>query len=180
MNNQIHSPSEQGGPTGQSTLQIDQFDLENYFRKLKSEQNLVFGFFGGLVGVTIGAILWAAITTLTDYQIGWMAVGVGFLVGISVRFAGQGLNVSFGIMGGFLALVGCLLGNFLAIIIIVSQEFEVSLLQVLINLDLEIMVELIAATFSPIDLLFYALATYMGYRYSFRTISKDDLARWVR
>lgn len=51
-------------------------DLERKRQELRNKQCIYRGFLGGLGAVIIGAILWAVITVLTDYQIGWMAVGV--------------------------------------------------------------------------------------------------------
>jgi hypothetical protein len=62
-------------------------------------------------------------------------------------------------------------------LIVVSREFEVSFFDLLINLNLEIVVEFMKVTFSPIDLLFYGLAVYAGYRYAFRRVTKEELAR---
>jgi hypothetical protein len=36
---------------------------------------------------------------------------------------------------------------------------------------------MLSATFAPIDLLFYALAGYFGYKYAFRQITEQDLNR---
>lgn len=40
---------------------------------------------GGLFGGVIGAAIWAGIVYATQYEIGWIAIGVGFLVGAGVR-----------------------------------------------------------------------------------------------
>jgi hypothetical protein len=34
-----------------------------------------------------------------------------------------------------------------------------------------------AATFSPMDLLFYGIAIYEGYKFSFRQLTDEDMAR---
>lgn len=44
---------------------------------------------GGLAGGLIGAALWACFSYFTNYEIGWIAWGVGVLVGIGVRLGGQ-------------------------------------------------------------------------------------------
>jgi len=36
------------------------------------------------------------------------------------------------------------------------------------------------ATFNPMDLLFYGLAVYAGYRFSFRRISAEELAKLTK
>jgi hypothetical protein len=72
------------------------------------------GIIGGGTGGLLGAIVWAAVTYYTEYQIGWMAVGVGFLVGYGVSKLGKGFDRVFGVAGGLIALVSVTLGNFLA------------------------------------------------------------------
>lgn len=50
----------------------------------------------------------------TEYQIGYMAIAVGFLVGFVIRLTGKGIDKIFGISGAILAIFGCLLGNLLS------------------------------------------------------------------
>ena len=42
---------------------------------------------GGLVGGAIGAAIWAGIVYAIHVEIGWLAWGVGALVGLGVRLA---------------------------------------------------------------------------------------------
>jgi len=129
-------------------------------------ENLSMGFMAGLVAAAVGAGLWALITIVTDFQIGWMAVGVGFLVGWAVRIAGKGTHRAFGMMGALLAFGGCAVGNLLTIVVIAARHFEIPLLQVFSRLTPDVVVNLMELTFKPIDLLFYGLAIYQGYRFS--------------
>src|SRR5882672_10328355 len=76
-------------------------------RPVEVTENLPMGFMAGLIAAAVGAGLWALVTILTGYQIGWMAVGVGFLVGWAVRAGGKGTHTVFGMMGAMLALGGC-------------------------------------------------------------------------
>lgn len=139
--------------------------LENWGCAIGS---LGLGVAGGIVGMALGAGLWAAITIITDYQIGYMAIGLGLLVGLGVRFTSGGAGTVHGLIGGSLALMGCLLGNLLAVLIVVSRELGAPFLDVLFNLDWGIIIEFMKVTFSPIDLLFYALAVYAGFRFASR------------
>ena len=85
-------------------------------------------------------------------------------------------------MGAALSLFGGLLGNFLTITIVVSQQETVPLLDVFLTLatSFGVVVELMKITFSPIDLLFYGIAIYFGYRYSFRRFSEAELASLLK
>ena len=129
-------------------------------------ENLPMGFMAGLVPAAVGAGLWALVTIVTGFQIGWMAVGVGFLVGWAVRIAGKGIHRAFGIMGALLALGGCAVGNLLTIVVIAARHFEIPLVAVFSRLTPDVVVQLMGATFSPMDLLFYGIAIYEGYRFS--------------
>jgi hypothetical protein len=78
------------------------------------EKKLLLGGFAGLAAAIIGAIIWAVVTVTTKYQIGWMALGVGTLVGFALRIGNGGKT--FGILGAFLALFSCILGNYFSLI----------------------------------------------------------------
>ncbi|MEE9230157.1 MAG: hypothetical protein V3U86_05575, partial [Acidobacteriota bacterium] len=84
---------------GQVAVPIDPTRLELILDRLRADQNLVAGVLAGAAGAVAGAGLWAAVTVFTGFQIGWMAVGVGFLVGYLVRLAGKGIDKSFGVAG---------------------------------------------------------------------------------
>lgn len=129
-------------------------------------QNLPLGLLAGCVAAAIGAALWAGITVLTGYQIGWMAVGVGALVGVAVRAAGKGSTKTFGILGAGLALVGCLVGNLLTGAVVLARHWDISLAAVFTQLTPDTTARLMTAMFSPMDLLFYALAIWQGYKFS--------------
>lgn len=70
----------------------------------------------------------------TKYQIGWMAIGVGFLVGFSVRRFGRGTAKTFGIIGAVSALPGCLLGNLLSACGFIAQSESAPVLDVVFAL----------------------------------------------
>jgi hypothetical protein len=158
------------------TKEYTEMRLKKYVEDVKTNQNLSMGIAAGAVAAVIGAVLWGAITYVTSFQIGWMAVGVGILVGYAVRRFGQGVDISFGISGAALAVAGCLMGNIFASCIAISQQAQIGLMDVVARLDFVIMVEIMAETFNPIDLLFYAIAVYEGYRFSFKQISEEELA----
>lgn len=155
--------------------QIDKFALQAKVENLKMEQNLPLGILGALAGGFLGAILWALVTYFTDYQIGWLAIGIGFLAGFGNRALGKGIDRIFGIAGALIALFSVVLGNFLFSIALLAKYFEVSFFEMLLGFNYAMTFELFRETFTLMDLLFYALAIYTGYRYSFRRISKAEL-----
>jgi hypothetical protein len=134
------------------------------------ESNLLAAILGGLVAAVVGALIWAVITVITKYQIGFMAVGVGFLVAWAVRTLGKGRTNVYGIIGGGFALFGCLLGNLLSACEFIAADRSESVVSISMKVlaSPSIATNLLQATFSGMDLLFYAIAIYEGYKFARR------------
>ena len=147
--------------------------------EIRSRQNLTLALVGGAIAAVIGASIWAAVTVAANVQIGWMAVGVGFLVGGAIRVLGKGIDKPFGYVGAILSLLGCVLGNLLSIYVILAKQEALSVFFVLTHVNISAIPELLSLTFHPMDLLFYAIAVYEGYRFSFRNVTQADLSRVV-
>ena len=161
---------------------LDPALMEAIHANLKSQQNFLAAIGGGLISAIVGAVVWAAVTVVTKYQIGWMAVGLGVIVGLAVRKYGKGISPAYGCIGAVLSLIGCLLGNLLSYGGFVAQQQGLPLIQTELMLLSNPMaaVELLKATFEPMDVLFYAIAVYEGYRFSFNEISEAQLAALLR
>jgi len=157
------------------TPALDENKLYAYREKLKLDQNLLLACIGGASAALIGAVLWAVVTVFTKYQIGFMAVGIGFLVGFSVRQLGKGIDQIFGITGALLALAGCLLGNFFTLVAFGAEAEGLSFFQMLFSVDYSLVPEIMIETFSPMDVLFYGLAIYEGYKFSFRRLTEEEI-----
>jgi len=56
--------------------------------ELDYDSNLMLGLVGGVLAMLISAVLWGLITYFTEYQISWMAMGVGFFVGLVIQKLG--------------------------------------------------------------------------------------------
>lgn len=163
--------SDEGTAGGSANEVVDLLSPE-YKQQLKDQQNIVTGLIASLVVGLTTAILWATITIVTEYQIGWLAVGVGAAVGITMRFAGKGIDQVFGLIGGAVALFSVVLGNIFVIVGLVADMEGLTVFETLSLMNWSILPELMAETFSPIDILFYFLAIGAGYKYSFRTIDQ--------
>ena len=154
---------------------IDEIKMQMLMNSLEDNQNLSMGILGGFLAALAGASIWAIITAVTEYQIGFMAIGVGFLVGYAVRYLGQGVDQVYGIIGGGLSLVGCLLGNVLTACIFYAEAEAVPFMDVVGSLDFSIALEILVESFAPMDILFYGIAVYYGYKWSFRQLTEEEL-----
>jgi hypothetical protein len=155
--------------------ELDPAMIEVAFQKFEAEQSLVGGLLAGGVAALAGAGIWTLVTVLTGYQIGFMAIGVGFLVGLAVQFAGKGINKIFGVMGAALALIGCLLGNYFTVVHFVGEAEGLGFFETLGRISPAAIPELMAITFSPMDLVFYGIAVYEGFKLSFRKVTHEEI-----
>ena len=164
----MDNPRDNGG-----ILKLEKEDLE----EIKGYENLTYALLGGLGMVCVSALLWAMVTVSTGYQVGYMAVGVGLIIGFSTRFFGAGIDPKFGYVGAGFALLACLLGNLFSQIGFISEAESISPYEVLSLLDLNMIVALYSDTFSPMDILFYGIAIFEGYKFAFRKIEEEALVR---
>ncbi len=130
--------------------------------------NLPLAAIAGSIAALIGGALWAVITVVTEYQIGFMAVGVGFLVGTAVGKFGGGNSTPFRVTGAALSLFGCVLGNFLTIVGFASRGESAGFFATLLHVNFAAVPGVMVSAFSPMDLLFYGIALYEGFKLSAR------------
>ncbi|MGB5105763.1 MAG: hypothetical protein WBP29_12720 [Candidatus Zixiibacteriota bacterium] len=74
--------------------------VQRYLQNVRDNQNLTMGIVGGAAGALIGAIIWAIIAAVAHMNIGFIAIAVGLLSGLGVRFLGKGIDIQFPIADG--------------------------------------------------------------------------------
>ncbi|TCK64861.1 hypothetical protein DFQ05_2600 [Winogradskyella wandonensis] len=146
-----------------------------HLEKFRAEQNLKAGIFASILVGVIAALGWAAITVMTELQIGIVAIAIGAAVGLTMRFIGKGIDQVFGISGAIIALLSCVLGNFLSILGFIANQYELGYLETLLSFDYSMTFAIMSETASPMDLVFYAIAGYEGYKFSFRAFTERDI-----
>ena len=146
---------------------------------MENEQRFIPAVLVGSVVALLCAIIWGVITAITGFQIGYMALGIGFAVGLCMLAVGNGQNALFGLVGGFLAFLACFFGNAFSVAAMVAngpeaaellQELEVTSTFGVLFRFVEhpaLFIEIMQATFHPMDVLFYLIAIYTGFKYSF-------------
>ena len=135
--------------------------------ELLAEENLPKGVLYASVACILGAVAWSLISVSTGLQMGYMAIGVGFLVGFAMR-QGKGIRLVFGILGAVLALISCVLGDFLSIIGFAAKDYDMTFFEVLTGVDYGEIFSVMVKNVVSMSALFYGIAVYEGYKLSFR------------
>ena len=79
----------------------------------------------GLVAAIVGGVVWGLIVKISDYEVGIVAWGIGFVAGTAVVFAtrgGKGQHLQ--VIAVVSALVGVLLGKYLSYAFVVQERAE--------------------------------------------------------
>lgn len=148
-------------------------------QRLLSEQNLPLAIVAGAIAAAGSAGLWATVTVMSGYKLGIAAIAVGMVVGLAVRRTGRGVTPTFAMVGGVLALLACGAGNLLAAAALVAQHGGVPLTTVLGRLDLSTSRRLLVAFSDRMDVLFYGIAVYEGYRLALRPVGQAEVQALV-
>ena len=84
--------------------------------------NRIGGMFGALLGGVLGAATWAGVVHFTGYEIKYVAVGVGALVGLGSRKLGGGRDYFLGLFATLCAFLAILGGQYFAARIYLAGE----------------------------------------------------------
>lgn len=126
---------------------------------------------GAVIGGAIGAVIWGAIAYFTHHEVGYVAWGVGGLVGICVKMAAGEMDETFaGIIAAVGSVVSILAGKLLAAIFMVQWIIQQGQLPAGLPAQLppELQGQLVgiafAHSFGVLDIVFFFLAIATAYR----------------
>ena len=135
---------------------------------IKAQQNMGLAVLAGIGGALAAAIVWAFITVITRMELGLIAIALGYIVGRAVREAGKGVDQQFGVVGAVCALFGCLLGNALSALAFYAQANGLDFAGLMAQLSPDLIARTSGTFFKAMDLIFYGIAIYEGYKFSFK------------
>ncbi|NIR43543.1 MAG: hypothetical protein GWN99_06550 [Gemmatimonadetes bacterium] len=82
------------------------------------EERVYPAFIAGAISAVIGGAAWAAIVALTEYEFGWLAWGIGFLVGLAMARMTTARGPALGALAALLAAAGLVIGKALIVIFV--------------------------------------------------------------
>ncbi len=143
-------------------------------RGYKEESNFMLAALCGILTALALVAMWAYITYFVNFQVGWMAVAVGYIIGYVIRIIGKGTTLGFGVLGAALSLLTCIAGNLFFIIICLSNDEHIPVLEVLKTIDFSSLISFYVQTFHAVDLMFYGIALYEGFKLSIIQFEQED------
>ena len=145
------------------------------YQKFQKDQRFMFSIYFGFFACIVGAIIWALIAYLTNRQFGFIAILIGAIVGLTVKKIGKGFELKFAIIGAIFSLLGCIIGKLIIIIAFSAIMNNISFLDVLFVLDFSKLFLALKENSSFFDLIFYGIAIYEGFRFSYIRYTEKEL-----
>jgi hypothetical protein len=121
----------------------------------------------GLGAAAVGGVVWGLVVKWSDYEIGIVAWGIGFLVGAAVVAATRGgKGPALQAIAVVSALAGILLGKYLGFAFVVQEQAEAAGVKLgLLSSELRTLFrEDLGSVFGLFDLLWIGLALYTAWR----------------
>jgi len=121
----------------------------------------------GLVAAIVGGIVWGLIVKISDYEVGIIAWGIGFVAGTAVVFAARGAKGQrLQVIAVVSAIVGVLLGKYLSYAFVVQEEADAAGVSLgLFSSDMfRFFREDLENIFGLFDLLWIGLAVFTAWR----------------
>jgi hypothetical protein len=129
----------------------------------------------GLGAALVSAVIWMVVVQVTGYEVGIVAVGIGFLVGLAMAST-AGTSRALAPIAAVLSLLGCVLGQALTDAHFVAQGAGVSTIFALRHMIADpggLGWDVFRAGFGPIDVLFWAIAGVQGFRLTARAVAEN-------
>lgn len=145
--------------------------------KLRKYQSFLYALIGGLLITASAAVGWAFASAMTGFKGVDLALGMGLLVGVAIRFFGAGVKKIFGVLAALLTLAGSLLGYYLSQVGFLEDVQLARVMDIPGYLKMDLMFTTMRESFVPLDLLIYSLAALLAYLLAIRRISSMKMTR---
>lgn len=136
-------------------------------RSAVTATDLAIGVGAGFAAAVLGAVIWAVIESVTHYRIGYVAIGIGLLVGGAVRVAVRSHGITPAIIAAGFALIGCIAGEELATAAYTSGQTGIGFFNVLANMNGSDIIN--AATDDPLAFAFWAISAFAAFRIAWQS-----------
>ncbi|KAB1146011.1 hypothetical protein F7R91_16975 [Streptomyces luteolifulvus] len=126
-----------------------------------ARNNIALGIIAAVVAALVTAGIYGGIVGATEYEIGYAAIGVGFLIGFAAGKLG-GSNPVLPVVSAVLSLGAVYLGQLIGIAVILGDELDVSATS-LFTEHLDVLTKGWSETADPMTFLFLAIGAFAAF-----------------
>jgi hypothetical protein len=169
------TPATSGEPSEEAVVA-----LEQHLEELRTRQRPLPGLAAGGVGVLAGLLVVALFIELLGVRLRLLSLIPALLLAEGLRRYGRGFATPWALAGAAGAALAAFLASALQVLLQLARLMEISLFAVLAQANLPLLKELLRATTTPLDLLIYLAAAWLGFRLSVRRLQRRDVEAVLR
>ncbi len=158
----------------QNTPKAKRISMEEYAKRMTSQQNMAGLLGAGLLTAFLGAGFWTIFTLITTTDFIFFALGIGYLVGDTCRKYGKCVERSYGITAGIFGMIGAFLGQVLSKAVLLANQQAIPKAKILSSLNVNAAYISVKENFGAFNLFILLAAGYVAYYFSFRTDTEMD------
>src|SRR5690606_13217371 len=128
--------------------------------KLISEQHFAAAVIAGAVATVLAAAAYGIIVAEWAFTYGFVAAGVGIVIGLAMQFLGRGISMKFAAVATVYTITGCVLGNLFRVIMELARASATSPIDVLRNNSLLVLAESSISYLSFLDFVYWFVAVF--------------------
>ena len=103
------------GPAVAAARPVDSLTAQSIPQRAERSPSIPLGILGGLLAAIAGGALWGFIIILTNFEIGWLAIGIGAACGWGVAFLSRGgFGLPYQAIAALTSVFGILIGKYVA------------------------------------------------------------------
>ncbi len=164
-----------GAPDGPS---VDPAQVKHYIDLLRSRQRVPMALLAGFGGAVLGAAAWLGLSSLFGVQVGWMAIVVGVLVGVMMRFFGHGIDLPIAIAAVLMVALGIVAGDLASGCAAAARASkDLGFLAQVARLTPEKVLAIMKGSFDVIDVVFDVTGLVAGFMLSRRRVSVKGIMK---
>ena len=151
---------------------------ENYrlVEELLPQQNFQNAVIFGIAATLAGAIIWALVAAAAGYVVSFVPVALGAFVGSAIRVFGKGLAWKFVVLAAALTIVGCIMGNVMAVILIEWISYNIPISEILRGITAESLIGFLIVEYQLIDAVAWVVAISVAASTAKRKLSREQSA----
>ena len=128
------------------------------------KRNIVTSLIIGIIYSIIGVALWGAVSYFFDIRLGLVGIAIGFMVGKALSKSNSKGSPLFGIIAVIITAAAILLGEFSSLILLVSKEYDITIMEAITNIDYKVVLEIIVESSGAQSLVIYAISLYEAFK----------------
>ncbi|MCU1675276.1 MAG: hypothetical protein JWM93_34 [Frankiales bacterium] len=106
----------------------------------------------------VATLVWGTVTKLLEQHVGYLALAVGAIVGLSVKHIGKSAGIAGGIAAGVVSIIACLAGDLLAVNWLIAANYPGA------HPTLGELFHVVRASTGATTYVFYAVSAYVAFR----------------